>query len=171
MRRVSRTAVHESGHACGAILAFRRIPKEARCDHPNALSLGTTDFTWPEGEYTQDLIPEYMLAVLLGPLAAGEPDWPPEWPPRRDRTTGGTRGDERQLAAAVSLGHVTEEAWNEIVEGAKAVALMPAFRRMVQLVAQAMELNDVLTDRDLAALLGHQLDELGIPYEEAMENA
>jgi hypothetical protein len=154
----------------GACIALRRIPREVRCDRPEVGVHGTTDFTWPEDTYVQDLIPNYILAVLLGPLAAGEPDWPPSWPPRSDRKEGGTRRDEKQLAAAVALGNISESQWNTLTEGAKDLTQRPGFRSTVQLIARAMEYSDVLSDDDVAALLGPaRLAGLNITYPHPQE--
>lgn len=159
------TALHEAGHCAGAIITLRRIPKETRADWPEDIVHGSTDFAWPEDIYVQDLMPNYILAVLLGPLAASEPNWPPSWPPNRERQTGSTSSDERQLAAAVSLGNISEGQWNALSEGAKELALSPGFRTLVQLIARALELTDVLTDEAVAELVGpKRLASLNVIY-------
>jgi hypothetical protein len=66
------------------ILTVGRLPSLTRCDWPTDAVYGSTIFPWPEDQATQDLMPEFVISVLLGPLAAGAPDWPPAWPPDRE---------------------------------------------------------------------------------------
>lgn len=150
------TSRHEAGHVAAMILTVRRLPEITHADKPHDLAYGSTVFPWPEGRATQDLLGEFAVSVMAGPLAVG--DSIPDWPPDRQ-----ARGDERQLAAAVSLGNLDEDGWHELVEQARAMARSPEFTRLVDLIARALELNETLTDDDLRRLLGpDRLAELGI---------
>lgn len=149
MNPTRRTARHEAGHAVGMAITSRRLPELTRCDRPEETVLGSTTFPWPEGGVTQDMIPGFIVAVLLGPMAVDEPAWPPAWPPDRD-----VPGDERQLAAGVSLAGYGEKEWDALVAEAKRVAAWPEFRRLVDVIGRALELNDTLDAAEIAGLFG-----------------
>lgn len=156
-----RTARHEAGHVAAIILTLGRLPKLVRADWPHELTYGSVVFPWPEDRATQDLIGEFVVCVLVGPLAVQQPDWPPTWPPDRDAAS----GDERQLGAAVSLGNIDEAGWDRLVEQATAMARSPDFNRLVDLIGRALELAEVLSAADLVRLLGpERLAEYGIDH-------
>ena len=147
-----RIARHEAGHVAGVIMSGH-IPAEATADWPapEIAGLTTSDFT--DYGVNRDTAPDLIVAILLGPLAASKPGWPPEWPldeNSEDR-------DTRQLAVLADYLGLTEYGWYERVRHARQVASTRDFNRIVGLVSSALVKLDVLDASQIRYLIGPDL--------------
>jgi hypothetical protein len=93
------TLAHEAGHAVGSLLAGHRIDVVRVGSVKDGL-VGSCEI-----DQYQELDPfGHLVAVLMGPLAAGES--PPPWPPTPHAKSG---TDEREAAMLVHLGITREQ--------------------------------------------------------------
>lgn len=144
-----RTSRHEAAHVVGAALGGHLVA-DTRADWPDQSSYGTTTWAWRDGRITRKQCVDFLIAVLLGPLAVNESGWPPAF----DQLDRGAPGDAGQAAAASSYLQLSEAAWNEITRFAEALLRNPEVATMIDLVSRALELSERLDADDIYQLLG-----------------
>jgi hypothetical protein len=142
-------ARHEAGHVAAWLLSGR-VPASVTIDWPEPHVFGrmtrdrTVDGVSPENAA------DFMLSILLGPLAEAQPGWPPEWPldpHAKDQ-------DARQLAILADYLDLDEDGWFSLVKQAQYVAKSEAFKRMVAVIASALERVDSLSAEEIRYLVG-----------------
>lgn len=146
-----RSARHEAGHVAGLVLRGR-LPRRVTADWPKPGIAGEMVVDWGDEGCTPDSAAAVAISVLLGPIAEGNPSWPPTWPLEED-----TRGDERDLAILLRYLKVDEANYIALCAEARTLAKTPEFVRLVGLVARALELKDELDAGDLRRLLGPKI--------------
>ncbi len=148
--RRDRVARHEAGHAAALIMGGRLPTKLTAASWPwNGLLHGQMEADWSDVEVVPHVAVEVAVAVLMGPLAAEEPGWPPEWS-ELDREAPGDLG---QLSSALILLKTTEDDYKALVEDAKTLAGTAAFQRLVRLISRGLELKEELDAADLRQLI------------------
>lgn len=153
-----RTCRHEAGHAA-ALIFFGHLPPLIDADWPSAGTFGVTHHGFTGERLTREQVLHLAIAIVCGPLVVDEGGWPPAFG-ELDRTAAGDLG---QLAAAVSFLDLDEEAWDRLTSVAADLAAERAFGQLVDLIARALELAEVLTADDLRHLLGpRRLEAFGI---------
>jgi hypothetical protein len=146
------TARHEAGHVAGEVMAGH-VPASVTADWPEPTIAGQMTSDFSDYGVNRDTAPEMIVSILLGPLAAAEPGWPPEWP----LDANAADRDVRQLAALADFLGLTEFGWWERIRKAREVASTPDFKRITGLVAAALMKVDSLDASQLRFLLGPDL--------------
>ena len=142
-------AKHEAGHCAGLIMGGR-VPKHVSCDWPEAGALGLTTLDFSEDGVSPETAPSFVVSILLGPLAADQPRWPPRWPLDQDAND----RDARQLAILSSHMQLDEDDWDSLVEQARYIASGPVFKRIVSLIASTLVKVDELDGEQIRFLIG-----------------
>jgi hypothetical protein len=145
-------AVHEAGHT-GGMLYLGRPPLRVRADHPD-LDYNLSGVTEPDlGDgITREMASDLLLAVLLGPIAEGEADWPPPWPLEVEADA--PRSDASQLARLAKFMRLDGRQWLAYVAIAYHLADDPAFKALHALITEALHRAPVITGRQLVELIG-----------------
>ena len=143
------TARHEAGHVAALIMSAR-VPASVSIDWPETEALGLTSLDFNHDGVNPDSAPVFIRAILLGPLSAGKAGWPPEWPLDRDATD----CDTRQLAILANYLELDEGGWYSLVRQARFVARSDTFKRLVSLIASALEKVDEMDGEQIKFLLG-----------------
>jgi hypothetical protein len=145
------TLFHEAGHVIGALLAGHRIQAvhlggSERCP----TNAGTTVLDWaasPDVDFFG-----HLIAVLMGPMAEGEP--PPQWPPLPQLD--GNR-DEHLAATLVSHLRLSKGEYMTAVALAEHWVSDPLVKAAIAKVAYALGQAGALTDRMVREALGPEL--------------
>jgi hypothetical protein len=145
-----RTARHEAGHAAAFVIGGW-LPKQVTADRPEEGTEGWVSPDWDGESISPQRAADVAIAVLMGPLAVGEPGWPPEWPIDPD-----VAGDQRQLAFCCRYLKLDEDGYFSLVKQAHELAGSREFIRLRDLIARALELKDELDADDLRWLVGSE---------------
>jgi hypothetical protein len=144
-----RIALHEAGHVAGLLMSGR-VPARVSIDWPEAKSAGLTSNDFEAYGVSRDSAPDFIVAILLGPLAEAQPSWPPEWPLDQDATD----RDARQIAILAEYGRLDERGWYSLVRQAHEIASGAAFKHLVFVIASALEKLDELDSEQIRFLVG-----------------
>jgi hypothetical protein len=154
------TLAHEAGHVVGGLLAGHRIetvrlgPTERE-----PKTSGLTTFDWSESPEV-DLF-GHLVAVLMGPMAAGEQ--PPAWPPLPDMDR---NNDEHVVLTLVSHLKLSKPEYVAAVALASHWLADPLVKSAIAKVAHALGQSGSLSDAQVRDVLGTGLVgwlELGAP--------
>lgn len=147
------TLAHEAGHVVGGLLAGHRIetvwlgPTEREPKNS-----GTTTFDWAESPNV-DLY-GHLVAVLMGPMAAGEQ--PPAWPPLPDMDG---NDDEHLVCTLASHLKLNKPGYVAAVALASHWLGDPLVKSAIAKVAHALGQTGSLTDAQVRDVLGPGLVE------------
>jgi hypothetical protein len=146
--RLEKTIAHECGHVVGLLLNGHAV-SEVRVDHDYVGQLGrvVVDFTHSEPDLG------YLVAVLMGPMAAGDP--PPEWP--RDPKA---VGDEHNMAVLVDYLAVDQDGYQTAIHYARGWLDWHEAKGAMALLGQALSRVPVISGDQLEELLGPRLARL-----------
>ena len=144
------TLAHEAGHVVGGLLAGHRIKVVVlhglTKGQPREIASTSFDFTASD----VDLF-GHLVAVLMGPMAAGEP--PPTWPPLPDPDS----SDAMAIARLVNHLKLGKRDYRAAVALAAHHLDDPFVKAATATVADALGERGVLDDREVRDALGPQL--------------
>jgi hypothetical protein len=143
---------HEAGHVAGLVLSGR-VPARVGADWPFEAVQGVTTLDFSDDGINPDSARDFMLMILLGPLAEERPGWPPEWPLDRNSES----RDAQQLAVLADYLGLDEEGWVSLVRQAEETAAGAGFKQMVNLIASALEKLDELDSEQVRFLIGPEV--------------
>ena len=144
-------AQHEAHHVAGLCLAGM-VPKQVRTDWPGADLAGLVSVDWGDGP-DRDKAKHVLVAILVGAMTEGCAGWQ-EWPIDPDRLPQAARRDAEQARhLAEYIGIADRATWLFYVWKANQLARRPEFRRLAVAIADELERVEVLTARDLEALI------------------
>jgi hypothetical protein len=145
----ARLARHEAGHVA-AWLMSGRVPASVTIDWPEPKILGQMTRDLTTDGVNPDTAPDFILSVLLGPLAEAQPGWPPEWPLDENASD----QDARQLHLLADFVGLTEEGWFSLVKQANEITKSGQFKHLVAVIASALERVDELSGEEIRYLVG-----------------
>jgi hypothetical protein len=147
------TLAHEAGHVVGGLLAGHRIETvrlgPTKREPRNS---GMTTFDWAVSSEV-DLY-GHLVAVLMGPMAAGKP--PPVWPPLPDMDG---NNDEHVVLTLVSHLKLSKPDYMAAVALAAHWLADPLVKSAIAKVAHALGQTGLVTDAQVRDVLGRGLVE------------
>jgi hypothetical protein len=142
----TRTRAHEAGHCLGALLAGARI--DVVRVGVDGDSLGSVKLESGGDPFDR------LIAIMLGPLASGQPV--PAWPPNPAADRG---SDEREAAQAVHEGAITRAQYASAAAIAAHYACDARGKEVIARIAHALGTMDRMTDRMVRDALTPELRE------------
>jgi hypothetical protein len=143
------TARHEAGHVAGLVFSGR-VPLSVTADWPEDASHGVTTLDLSAEGSNRDSASDFIVSILLGPMAHAQAGWPPEWPLDENSPDRDTRG----LASLADFLGLDEAGWYALVKQAHETSRSADFKRLVSLIASALERVDELSGEEIRFLIG-----------------
>src|SRR5262245_1674880 len=134
-----------------------KVPASVTADRPEPGLSGVMRNDWTAYGTSTETAPDLMLSLLIGPMAAGEPNWPPSWPLGQEERDSIAHNDGGALAVLAGFLDLDERGWCALVERAERTAESEPFRRIVTIIASTLERIDVLSGDDIRFLVGPEL--------------
>jgi hypothetical protein len=147
------TAVHESGHVLGFLLAGLPIEKVVVDDDEDPQVLGRVCIAWEQTERMPDF--EYLIGLLMGPRAHGRQL--PDFDALSIKRPGRDYGDDFQIAIMVRLLRLDRGGYRAAIAFADHLLAQPDVRRARDLLARALVDVPQLSGEEIEELLGDEL--------------
>jgi hypothetical protein len=148
----ARLSRHEAGHVAGLILTGR-VPARVSADWPYEGAQGVTTLDFSNDGINPGSARDFIVMILLGPLAEAKQGWPLKWPLDRNAAN----RDAQQLAVLADYLDLDGEGWLELVRQAEETAAGAAFNHLVSVIAAALEKLEELDSEQVRFLLGPEV--------------
>ncbi len=142
--------MHEAHHAA-ALCLLGMVPTCVRTDWPAPDLFGTVTVDWCGGP-DRATAGRVLVAVVVGGMTEGHQGWR-SWPIDPDRVAVGARRDAEQARTLANYLRLDNAGWLHVLWKANQLGRQRDFRRLAVLIADQLELVEVLTAEDLERLM------------------